>query len=473
MFSGTTFGVAGHFTHRPLSSLREIIHTHKGTFIDNVASTNVHIVLSTAEMASILENPYKLQFFPTLRDQVNICVTYNIPIVEDKYLDDCVTQRQKLPVEDYIIKAFYVDVEGKFQVKKDVPSSLDPRVQDLVKLLFDQKEIDSSLVDMGMDVRRINDVTQDSIKQAFILLNQLESKVTPDPNLTQEQHENNLRILSDQFYDIIPHRGERALIKTIDTIKDKAKLLESLTDIEIALRLMREKGEDDLNMNPIDVNYRKLRCEITPLERYRSEYALIEEMVKQTQSKDFKFQIEIDSVYEVSRHGELERFSKFKKLPHHRLLWHGSRVSNYIGILSQGLRIAPPEAPVTGYFLGKGIYLGDMVSVSSQYCRATKEKPYGILLVCEAALGRTYQIAHGKSISKEDIDEAGFHSVKCWGTKGPNSGYDTQTNEGVFVSLGKEAPTGVPVSEIVHNEIVVYDEAQVTIKYLVKVNFTF
>lgn len=32
-----------------------------------------------------------------------------------------------------------------------------------------------------------------------------------------------------------------------------------------------------------------------------------------------------------------------------RLLWHGSRTTNFAGILSQGLRIAPPEAPVTGY----------------------------------------------------------------------------------------------------------------------------
>jgi len=30
---------------------------------------------------------------------------------------------------------------------------------------------------------------------------------------------------------------------------------------------------------------------------------------------------------------------------------HGSRATNYGGILGQGLRIAPPEAPVNGYML--------------------------------------------------------------------------------------------------------------------------
>ena len=45
-------------------------------------------------------------------------------------------------------------------------------------------------------------------------------------------------------------------------------------------------------------------------------------------------------------------------------LWHGSRLTNYVGIISQGLRIAPPEAPVTGYMFGKGVYFADMYVVS-------------------------------------------------------------------------------------------------------------
>lgn len=34
-----------------------------------------------------------------------------------------------------------------------------------------------------------------------------------------------------------------------------------------------------------------------------------------------------------------------------KLLWHGSRLTNWVGILGRGLRIAPPEAPVTGYMV--------------------------------------------------------------------------------------------------------------------------
>jgi poly [ADP-ribose] polymerase 1 len=228
-------------------------------------------------------------------------------------------------------------------------------------------------------------------------------------------------------------------------------------------------------MNPIDVNYRKLRTTIVPLEAYRAEFDLISKMVKNTQSNEFKFRVELDEIFEVEREGEAERFAPFRSLPHHRLVWHGSRTANYIGILSQGLRIAPPEAPVTGYFLGKGIYLADMVSVSAQYCRIKKGEPtqHAYLLLCDAALGRAFQISHGKFVSKEDLDENEFHSVKCCGTKGPRAGYDVTTPDGLIASLGKEGPTGVPVSELIHNEIVVYDPAQIMVKYLIKLRFTF
>jgi len=52
------------------------------------------------------------------------------------------------------------------------------------------------------------------------------------------------------------------------------------------------------------------------------------------------------------------------------LLWHGSGFSNFVGILSQGMRIAPPEAPKSGYALGKGVYFADCIGKSVNYCRA-------------------------------------------------------------------------------------------------------
>lgn len=65
------------------------------------------------------------------------------------------------------------------------------------------------------------------------------------------------------------------------------------------------------------------------------------------------------------------------------LLWHGSRLTNWCGILSSGLRIAPPEAPVTGYMFGKGLYFADSFSKSANYCFATQKNNRGLMLLCE------------------------------------------------------------------------------------------
>ena len=69
------------------------------------------------------------------------------------------------------------------------------------------------------------------------------------------------------------------------------------------------------------------------------------------------------------------------------LLWHGSRFSNFVGIISQGLRIAPPEAPRTGYLFGKGVYFADMAAKSAPYTCYNLSDNVGLFLLCEVALG--------------------------------------------------------------------------------------
>jgi len=91
--------------------------------------------------------------------------------------------------------------------------------------------------------------------------------------------------------------------------------------------------------------------------------------------------------YTVDRDGE-DKIYNPAKLGNKMLLWHGSRFSNFGGILSQGLRIAPPEAPKTGYLYGKGCYFADMAGKSAAYCCANLSNNIGIFLLCEVALGK-------------------------------------------------------------------------------------
>jgi len=103
------------------------------------------------------------------------------------------------------------------------------------------------------------------------------------------------------------------------------------------------------------------------------------------------YKIKLLEIFEIQREGEQERFVPYKNF-HRQLLLHGSRVSNYAGILSQGLRIAPPEAPVTGYLFGKGLYFADAVAKSAHYCFATKENNEAFLLLSEVAVGNMHMV---------------------------------------------------------------------------------
>jgi hypothetical protein len=66
----------------------------------------------------------------------------------------------------------------------------------------------------------------------------------------------------------------------------------------------------------------------------------------------------------------------------------------------QGLRIAPPEAPVTGYMFGKGLYFADLVSKSANYCHANKDSPVALMLLAEVALGEMYELKKAKYMDK-------------------------------------------------------------------------
>ena len=83
---------------------------------------------------------------------------------------------------------------------------------------------------------------------------------------------------------------------------------------------------------------------LQPLDKNAAEFDIITKYVKNTHAQTHDLSLEIIDIIKVDRHGESERFRA--DIGNVQLLWHGSPLSNYIGILSQGLRIAPPEAPV-------------------------------------------------------------------------------------------------------------------------------
>lgn len=213
---------------------------------------------------------------------------------------------------------------------------------------------------------------------AYVILSEIEKQIQlKSVKKSQTDATKKLVELTANFYSLIPHLKQTP-IDTQSTLNEKITTVQALSDIIVANKLMRDTRVGNYSVSPIDVNYRygkdrentfcknfififffllcrKLKTHLNPLDRRTREFQVISEMITQTRAAIHShIDIQLDEVFEVEREGEKERFAPFESLRHHRLLFHGSRVSNFVGILSMGLRIAPPEAPVTGYFLGKG-----------------------------------------------------------------------------------------------------------------------
>lgn len=155
-------------------------------------------------------------------------------------------------------------------------------------------------------------------------------------------------------------------------------------EMELAYNMMKSVGDH----NDVDHYYAQLKAEIDVIDENTEEYELIQEYVRNTHAKTHRsYDLQIVHIHKVRRHGEDLRYKPFKKMHNRKLLWHGSRLTNFAGIIAQGLRIAPKEAPVTGYMFGKGVYFADMVSKSANYCCTNPSSPTGLLLLCEVALG--------------------------------------------------------------------------------------
>ena len=158
-----------------------------------------------------------------------------------------------------------------------------------------------------------------------------------------------------------------------------------------------------------------------------------------------------------------------------------------VGILSQGLRIAPPEAPVTGYMFGKGVYFADMVSKSANYCSGTRESPKVVLLLCDVALGEQYDRISSEYEAAERSRAKGKHSTLGLGKTAPDPSFERVGADGVAIPLGPGVPNAAlngrldeliangagKRSELLYNEFIVYDTRQIRMKYVVVCDMDF
>ncbi|KRY89944.1 Poly [ADP-ribose] polymerase 1 [Trichinella pseudospiralis] len=369
---------------------------------------------------------------------------------------------------------YFTKIPSPPKIKPGSKSTLPKAVKELMKLIFNVQAFKHTMLEFSVDLNKmpLGNLATDQIQRAFNILSQVK-KILKMDNSQLSEMERRIKITdySNQFYTLIPHNfgiESPTLLNTEDLLKIKWDLLENLKDIHIAYKILHcDTGDED----PMDVHYAKLCTKIEPLSKRSAEYKRIVKYAQNTHASTHDgYTLQIENVFSVERSGELERYAEFKKLHNRMLLWHGSRLSNFVGIISQGLRIAPPESLITGHMFGKGIYFADMVSKSANYCNATTEDPHGLLLLCEVALGDMYELTEPEFLTKLP---RGKHSVKGLGMNVPNPAEVEIIDDGVMVPLGKAVQSNIRESSLQYNEYVIYNVKQMNIKYLVKMKFQF
>lgn len=254
-----------------------------------------------------------------------------------------------------------------------------------------------------------------------------------------------LEQLSSEFYTVIPHRIGRtraavaeAVIDSMPDFEEKQETLQLMKDM---LQVNGEEGSLLFDAK-VDDEYNALGCEIHNLDSSGGEFKEMRDYIEGSQIKSKS--IRVQSIYKLARADEGEKFTS--DIDNQRHLFHGSRIQNWVGILSRGI-LMPKIVTTMGVkrtdagWLGNGIYFGDAACTSSFYTTPGRKKTR-LLAVANVALGKQkkyYKITYG-------INEApaGYHS--CHGVRNKPG----------------------TASEFADDEYVIYNQYQQRLDYLVE-----
>ncbi len=251
--------------------------------------------------------------------------------------------------------------------------------------------------------------------------------------------------LSSQFYTMIPHRigRTRAAIDSavIDSLEDFNAKQETLQLMKDMLQVNGDHGSV-LYDSQVDAKYDALKCGIQFVEPGTPEFQRVADHVIKSQIKTKN--LKVLNVYTLRRENEHQAFTN--NISNQRLLFHGSRIKNWVGILSRGI-LMPKIVVSLGVnrtdagWLGNGIYFGDASCTSAFYTSPGKQGTR-FMALANVALGKMKD-----------------YTKITYGITAPPDGYHS--------CHGVRAKPGV-TSQFADDEYVIYDPRQQRLDYLVE-----
>lgn len=332
-------------------------------------------------------------------------------------------------------------------------------VQKLLKILMDERIIMDVMGTFNLDVSKtpLAIVSEEKIRQALAILNEIKMKLRTNgsPEVLIEA--------SNRFHSCIPYNVTADdIINSKMKLKEKYDLLKSISEIKFTLDFLN-KNTFAKERNFLDAVYTYLNVQIEPLDPESKKYEAIQTMVQESK---MDLNIKIKYVLEIRRKSDEVHFEPYKDWPNRRLLWHGSRLTSYMSILWNGLKIMPENQ--NGSTFGNGIYFADVFANAAQYCYANQTGNIGLLSLSEVALGNEFLC--NEPFWNENLPD-GHHSLRAPGKMSSDHSENSILLDGAIIPKGVPTTHDGIVTNLDYNEFVVFNEAQVKIKYLVWTKF--
>jgi len=328
----------------------------------------------------------------------------------------------------------------------------------ITKTKNEYKEIENSFIkDI---VNRLQSMAKDAIKKNYTISS---NKVT---QAMIDEAQNVLAVLitvdeTDEFnkklielFSVIPRKMSRVQDYLASNKGDFGKIIEKEQDLldvmkgQVIQSVVDETVENDIEQKPVTILEANglIFEECTP-----EDIKKIKSCLGSCEDKFYK-------AWRVTNNKTQSKFDKFindEKITNTKLLWHGSRNENWWSIINTGLILKPTNAVITGKLYGNGCYFAPKAQKSLGYTSLdgywTKEsKKSGFMALMDVAYGIPYDVY--------DFDSKYY-----------NLNYNSlQSFKNGANCLHAHAGANLGYTRLRNDEIVVYKEDQMTIKYLVE-----
>lgn len=352
---------------------------------------------------------------------------------------------------------------------KSQTNKLSRELSSALKLLFDLDESEGMLESFSINKARLwlGDLDLRNLLRAHKVLSDIEYQISGPTRRNQKIFE-----MSAEFFHLIPQNfkiAQNQIIDDLNKLKKTYHMLQMLVGIYHQVAVVKQVESYHPDDRPVlEEAYSLMGCQLKHVSPTDSPvYSDVAKMFGSHGQSHMSMKLLIKDVFEVQREGQFQAFFPFRKLAR-RMLWLGAPTPKVFEYLSKGVTLIKKESVNSAGFFGKALYLTDVVSKAAKHCGIEERGREGFLLLCDVATGNEFPTMKSKIYSKPPTH---YHSIRGAGKFESSSTIDFG---------GSAATVAVPEQNLknidsifMYNEFAVFDEGQVKICYLVKVEFHF